>query len=181
MLKLQDNPKNIVEEKVINGNEAFNQAVILEPPRAFSRVSVVLYLCCLLGFLCSTMNGYDGYALTINEQFLDYFNGSATGPWQALVSAMYQIGGVVSLPFVGPALDSYGRKVGMFVGAIIVVCGTIIQGMTTGNGNIAQFMAGRVLLGFGVNIASAAGPMYVVEVSHPAHRGVVTALYNTFW
>jgi MFS family permease len=173
-----------VEEKVINGNEAFNQAVILEPPRAFSRVSIVLYLCCLLGFLCSTMNGYDASlfnALTINQQFLDYFNGKATGPWQALVSAMYQIGGVVSLPFVGPALDTYGRRVGMFIGAMIVICGTIIQGLTNGNANIAQFMAGRVLLGFGVNIASAAGPMYVVEVSHPAHRGVVTALYNTFW
>ncbi|KFY09255.1 hypothetical protein V491_08295 [Pseudogymnoascus sp. VKM F-3775] len=180
----QDNPKNIVEEKVIDGNEAFNQAVILEPPRAFSGASIVLYLCCLLGFLCSTMNGYDASlfnALTINQQFLDYFHGKATGPWQALVSAMYQIGGVVSLPFVGPALDSYGRRVGMFIGAIVVVFGTIIQGLTTGNANTAQFMAGRVLLGFGVNIASAAGPMYVVEVSHPAHRGVVTALYNTFW
>lgn len=130
------------------------------------------------------MNGYDASlfnALTINQQFLDYFNGKATGPWQALVSAMYQIGGVVSLPFVGPALDSYGRRVGMFIGAIIVVFGTIIQGLTTGNASTAQFMAGRVLLGFGVNIAAAAGPMYVVEVSHPAHRGVVTALYNTFW
>ncbi|KFY96418.1 hypothetical protein V498_02700 [Pseudogymnoascus sp. VKM F-4517 (FW-2822)] len=180
----QEKPKNIVEEKVIDGNEAFNQAVILEPPRAFSRVSVVLYLCCLLGFLCSTMNGYDASlfnALTINHQFLEYFNGKATGPWQALVSAMYQIGGVASLPFVGPALDTYGRRVGMFIGAIIVVFGTIIQGLTTGNASTGQFMAGRVLLGFGVNIASAAGPMYVVEVSHPAHRGVVTALYNTFW
>lgn len=42
-----------VEEKVINGNEAFNQAMILETPRPFSRVSVTLYLCCILGFLCS--------------------------------------------------------------------------------------------------------------------------------
>jgi fucose permease len=182
--KNNDDLKVPVEEKVIDGNEAFNQAVILEPPRAWSRVSIVLYLCCLLGFLCSTMNGYDGSlfnALSINHQFLNFFHGSDTGPWQARVSAMYQVGGVVALPFVGPALDNYGRRWGMFFGAITVVIGTIIQGLTEKNGSIAQFMVGRVLLGFGVTIASSAGPMYVVEVSHPAHRGVVTALYNTFW
>lgn len=180
----QDDLKEAVEEKVIDGNEAFSQAVILEPPRTWSRVSIVLYMCCLLGFLCSTMNGYDGSlfnALTINHQFLEHFNGSNTGPWQAMVSSMYQIGGVVALPFVGPALDSYGRRVGMFIGAAFVVVGTIIQGLTEKNASIGQFMAGRLLLGFGVTITGSAGPMYVVEVSHPAHRGVVTALYNTFW
>jgi MFS family permease len=173
-----------VEEKIIDGNEAFNQALILEPPRTFSFVSVVLYTACLIGFLCSTMNGYDGSlfnAITINKQFLDFFHGSNKGTWQAIVSAMYQIGGVVALPFVGPAIDTYGRRFGMFIGAFAVVLGSCIQGTTTLTGSIAQFMGGRFLLGFGVTIAASAGPMYVVEVSHPAHRGVVTALYNTFW
>jgi len=42
-------------------------------------------------------------------------------------------------------------------------------------------MGGRFLLGFGVGLVATGGPMYVVEVTHPAHRGVVTSLYNTFW
>lgn len=42
-------------------------------------------------------------------------------------------------------------------------------------------MGGRFLLGFGVSLVASAGPMYVVEVTHPAHRGVITSLYNTFW
>lgn len=54
----QDLKQVPVEEKVINGNEAFNQAMILETPQPFSLVSITLYLCCILGFLCSTMNGY---------------------------------------------------------------------------------------------------------------------------
>lgn len=40
-------------------------------------------------------------------------------------------------------------------------------------------MGGRFLLGFGVSIAASAGPMYVVEINHPAYRGVVGAMYNT--
>lgn len=120
-------------------------------------------------------------ALTINKQFLKFFDGSETGPWQARVSAMYQIGGVLALPFVGPALDKWGRKWGMFIGAAVVVAGTIVQGLSEIHQSLPQFMFGRCVLGFGVTITSAAGPMYVVEVSHPAHRGVVTALYNTFW
>lgn len=81
------------------------------------------------------MNGFDGSlfgGLTANSKFLDYFNGSNDGVrlicslrilpltlrnkiWAGLVSSMYQIGGVCALPFVGPAIDTWGRRVGMFV------------------------------------------------------------------
>jgi hypothetical protein len=33
----------------------------------------------------------------------------------------------------------------------------------------------------GVQLVSSAGPCYVVEISHPAYRGIATALYNVFW
>ena len=98
---------------------------------------------------------------------------------------MYQIGSVAGLPFIGPIIDYFGRRGGMFVGAAFIVVGTIVQGATVHTHNYLdathQFMGGRFLLGFGVSLAASAGPMYVVEVSHPAHRGIVTALYNTFW
>lgn len=59
-----------------------------------------------------TMNGYDGSlfgGLGANKVFLDFFNGSVDGPWQAINAAMYQIGGVSALPFVGPAIDTWGE------------------------------------------------------------------------
>lgn len=86
--------------------------------------------------------------------------------------------GVVALPFVGPAIDTWGRKIGMFIGAVLIILGTIIQGTSHA---ADAFMGGRFLLGFGVSIAAAAGPMYVVEINHPAFRGVVGAMYNTLW
>jgi sugar porter (SP) family MFS transporter len=66
----------------------------------------------------------------------------------------------------------------MALGAITIIIGTIIQGTSTG---ASAFMGGRFLLGFGVSIAAAAGPMYVIEINHPAFRGVVGAMYNTLW
>lgn len=127
------------------------------------------------------MNGYDGSLinnLLMNPAFRDKYNVENDGIWAGIVSSMYQIGGVSALPFVGPGVDTWGRRVGMFLGGAIVIIGTIIQGTSNTAG---PFMGGRFLLGFGVSIAAAAGPMYVVEINHPAYRGVVGAFYNTLW
>lgn len=130
------------------------------------------------------MNGYDGSlfnGLLANEQFLDFFNGTNDGTWAAFNSAMYQIGAVCALPFVGPAIDTWGRRVGMAIGAWTIIIGTIINGTTLYDDSLGQLKAGRFVLGFGVSIVSAAGPIYVVETAHPAWRSVVTAYCNTFW
>jgi MFS family permease len=94
---------------------------------------------------------------------------------------MYQIGQVVALPFIGPAIDTWGRRMGMFIGGLIIFVGVIIQITCASSQSLAQFMGGRFLLGFGVGIIGAAGPIYVVEICHPARRGVVTGLYNVMW
>lgn len=95
--------------------------------------------------------------------------------WAALTSAMYQIGAVSALPFAGPVIDSFGRRLGMVCGALLIIVGTIVNGLTTTNGSNAQLKGGRFVLGFGVTIISAAGPIYVVETAHPAFRSVITA------
>jgi len=94
---------------------------------------------------------------------------------------MYQIGGVCALFFVGPATDTWGRKWGMQIGAWIIILGAIINGTTAYNASLAQLKVGRFVLGFGVSIISAAGPIYVVETAHPAYRGIITAYCNCFW
>ncbi|TGO39197.1 hypothetical protein BHYA_0058g00070 [Botrytis hyacinthi] len=180
-----DDEKHVeVGAKVVLGNETFNEAMLKEPPKAFTWSTTQLYTACFIGFFCATMNGYDGSLinnLLVNPWFLEFYHGENAGIWAGIVTSMYQIGGVVSLPFVGPAADTFGRRFGMWLGCLCIILGTIIQGVATREAGVRQFMGGRFLLGFGVNIASAAGPMYVVEVSHPAYRGVVTAIFNCFW
>ena len=71
-----------------------------------------------------------------------------------------------------------GRRMGMFLGSSIVIVATIIQASCV---DLAGFMVGRFILGFGVALCASAGPAYVSEMSHPAWRGTMTAVYNTFW
>jgi len=176
-----DDPKKEVDIKVITGNEAFTEAMLKDPPAAWSGPQVLIYCFSIIGFFCSTMNGYDGSLinnLLANPHFKVALNVENASLWSGIVTSMYQIGGVVALPFVGPGIDTWGRRVGMLIGAGIIIIGTIIQGVSHDAG---QFMGGRFLLGFGVSIAASAGPMYVVEINHPAFRGVVGAMYNTLW
>lgn len=147
--------------------------MIKEPPSAWTKSQILVYAFSVIGFFCSTMNGYDGSLinnLLQNPWFNDKYGIENSGLWTGIVSSMYQIGGIVALPFVGPAVDGYGRRAGMFIGAMLIIIGTIIQGLSDAP---SQFMGGRFLLGFGVSIAASAGPMYVVEINHPAYRGAV--------
>jgi sugar porter (SP) family MFS transporter len=174
----------IIDTRVVLGDEAFNQAMIKEPPIPWNAIAFVLYGCSAIGFFCSTSNGFDSSMfgnLLNNDQFLAFFQVGNVGIKAGIVSSMAQIGSVVAIPFVGPALDTWGRRFGMFVGGLTIIIGVIIQGTCVHTHSVNQFMGGRFFMGLGVQLVSSAGPCYVVEISHPAYRGVVTALYNVFW
>ncbi|KAK5128248.1 hypothetical protein LTR85_002915 [Meristemomyces frigidus] len=174
----------VVAVKVVKGSEAFTEARLKDPVQIWNATTWRLVGCLLLGCFCQTMNGFDGAlfgGLTANKTFLAFFHGKNDGEWAAINSAMYQIGGVCALPFVGPAVDTWGRKIGMLLGAAIIITGAIINGTSVYSGSVGQLRGGRFILGFGVSIVSSAGPIYVVETAHPSWRGILTAYCNTFW
>lgn len=174
----------VVATKVVIGDESYNQALLKEPPIPWNFIAIQVYLCSAIGFFCSTSNGFDsslfGNLLT-NPTFLDFFAVSNVGLKAGIVSSMTQIGGVAAIPFIGPAIDTFGRRAGMFLGATIIIIGVIIQGTCVTTHSVQQFMGGRFFMGMGVSLVSSAGPCYVVEINHPKYRGIVTALYNVFW
>ncbi|KAL0934891.1 lactose permease [Colletotrichum truncatum] len=172
----------VVATKTAVGDEAFQQALLKEPPRWFG--SPIIIPAIFVAFCCSTTNGYDGSlfgTLLSSKPFKNFFGVDNKGIEAGIVTAMYQIGSVVSIPFVGPAIDTWGRRMGMFIGSGIILIGVIIQVTCIATSSVNHFMAGRFFLGFGVQIAAAAGPIYVVEVAHPAHRGICGGLYNVMW
>jgi sugar porter (SP) family MFS transporter len=174
----------IAAVKIMLGNEAFNQAMIKEPPIPFNAIAWRLYLICLVSFFCSTSNGFDsslfGTLLTITD-FKNFMDVGNVGIGAGIVTSMNQIGGVVAIPFIGPAIDTFGRRAGMFTGGLIIIIGVILQGTCVLNHNVSQFMGGRFFMGMGVSIIASAGPCYCVEIAHPAYRGIITAFYNVFW
>lgn len=169
---------------VMSRGNAFANAKDVEPPRAFTSSTLALYSFCAVGFLCSIMDGFDASLLNgllQNDDFKSYFHGANTGIWVGIVAFLYQIGSIAAAPFTGPAIDTWGRRQGIFIGTFVIIMGTVVQGTVVYTHNIKHFMAGRFITGFGSQIAGSAGPIYVIEMCHPAHRGVITALFNTFW
>ncbi|GAB1209169.1 hypothetical protein APSETT445_007936 [Aspergillus pseudonomiae] len=162
-----------------------------------------LYWCIAVAMLNSCINGYDGSLMgSINsyEQYRSYFgfDPDEGTPSTGIVYAIYTIGNIVGSFTAGPFTDfrgtspppftrachpsaksrAIGRRVGMALGSIFIIIGTIVQATCH---NLGGFMAGRFILGFGVATSATAGPAYVSEMAHPAYRGAMTGLYNVLW
>ncbi|KAK8226869.1 hypothetical protein HDK77DRAFT_487221 [Phyllosticta capitalensis] len=152
-------------------------------PSPWTKSMFKLYAILLLATLNSCINGYDGSlmaAINSYPQYRSYFgfdpdNGT---PTTGIVYAIYQIGNLVGSFAAGPACDTFGRRWGMFTGASIIILGAGVQASSV---SLAAFIGGRFVLGFGVSICATAGPAYVSEMAHPAYRGMLTGVYNTFW
>ncbi|KAF7525998.1 hypothetical protein PCG10_004509 [Penicillium crustosum] len=170
--------KEGVKVETVQGSLALDIARRTNPPNPWSVQMRKLYLFLTVAYLCSAVNGFDGSlmgALLPIHQFRETFGSGLVGSKASLIQGMYTIGGVSALPFVGVFLDTWGRRCGMFTGSCAVILGTIIGG--TAN-HMDQLLASRFFLGWGYSLASAAAPAYVVEMSHPAYRDVLTGLYN---
>ncbi|KAL2821843.1 MFS general substrate transporter [Aspergillus cavernicola] len=167
-----------VQIESVQGSVALDIARRTSPPTPWSPQMRKLYSFLAVAYLCSALNGYDGSlmgALLPIPQFRDTFGADLVGAQASLIQGMYTIGGVSALPFVGYFLDTWGRRCGMFVGSGAVILGTILGG--TAN-HMDQLLASRFFLGWGYSMAASAAPAYVVEMSHPAYRDVLTGLYN---
>lgn len=112
-------------------------------------------------------------AINAMTPFHESFGLSGAGKSTGLVFIIYNIANVCAFPFCGFVNDRYGRRVCMFIGCLIVLIGTAVQGPAQ---NLGTFMGGRFLLGFGAIIAHAAAPAYVVEIAPPAFRGATAGM-----
>ncbi|KAL3463526.1 general substrate transporter [Aspergillus heterothallicus] len=140
-----------------------------------------LYIILIVPYLCGTLNGYDGSLMgSINAMttYQEFFNMSSAGSSTGLVFAIYNIGSIPAVLFSGPVNDYWGRRMGMTVGAGIIIIGTCVQSPSVNRG---MFLAGRFILGFGVSFCCVSAPCYVSEMAHPAWRGTITGLYNCTW
>ncbi|KAJ9142977.1 MFS sugar transporter-like protein [Pleurostoma richardsiae] len=129
--------------------------------------------------ITSTTLGYDGSmtnGLNILPQYNDYFH-LETATRSLLTSAIW-IGGALSTPFGGYISDRWGRKHGMFWAAIISLVGVILQ---TAAQNIAMFVIGRMVIGFGTTMSKVATPTYVSETTPMRWRAFALGIFYDFW
>lgn len=127
-------------------------------PESTALVSFLLLLCSMVQ---STTGGYDGSmlnGLNILPSYTDYFrlNTATTG----LNTASVFIGGFFGPIWSGVIADRCGRRPAMLYGTAVTLVGIILQAASQ---NVPMFVVSRIILGWGGQIQSIAGAVYLSE------------------
>ncbi|KAJ6104077.1 hexose transporter protein [Penicillium sp. IBT 18751x] len=139
-----------------------------------------VYLTLWAAMITSATNGYDG-SLMNGLEAMDSWNESynhPTGSTLGLLAAAMSIGSMLSIPVVPYVADVFGRRAGVVIGCVIMLCGVALVSIGY---HIALFVVGRIILGFGLGIAQECSPLLVTELVHPQHRAVYSSIYNSLW
>ncbi|KAL3487615.1 putative transporter [Aspergillus germanicus] len=148
-------------------------------PNPWGRGHLKLYAACLIIYLCSTMNGYDGSlmgSINVLPEYQSYYNtsgASATG----LVFSIFNIGQMAGALFVW-VNDVCGRRMTLRVTAFLICCSAVFTALAP---TLPAFIAARFLLSFFSTICCVAAPMLLVEIAPPLHRATVAGIYNTLY
>lgn len=95
-----------------------------------------------------------------------------------LLSALYPLGSIFSLPLVPHVTDQFGRRWAIMFGSVFMVIGALLQ---TGAQDFATFVIARFILGFGSPFAIIAASSMIGELSHPKERARINSLFNAAW
>ncbi|KAH6676928.1 lactose permease [Plectosphaerella plurivora] len=143
-----------------------------------------LYISLGFLFLASSTLGYDGSLLnglqTMNtwQMFFDHPTGARLG----LYSAIPGLGGILALPVAPYIADGLGRKKGTAFGCLCIVIGALIQALVREDASArdGMFYAGRVIMGFGSNIANGTCPLLITEYNTIWYLGAIIAAWTCF-
>jgi len=115
--------------------------------------------------------------LQILPSWQAFFN-SPAGKALGLINSAQNIGALSALPVAPFVSDRFGRRATLFIGAIIMLAGVILQWAAT---SVPVFIGARVIIGFGLCFSVNAAPLLITELAYPTQRGKITSLFNTAW
>ncbi|KAF6826845.1 myo-inositol transporter [Colletotrichum plurivorum] len=94
---------------------------------------------------------------------------------QELVTSITSGGALIGAIMAGLPADRYGRKLGIYVGCVLFLIGSIIQAAAF---SVVQMTVGRFVVGLGVGSAAMIIPLYIGELAPARHRGRMIAFDN---
>ncbi len=132
----------------------------------------LLYLAATIASLSGLLFGYDtgvvsGALLFLKTQY------HLSPTMQEVVTGVVLVGAVLGAAGSGRLADRLGRRVLMIITAGIFLVGVLVTAFAPG---VAVLIAGRVIVGIGIGVASYLGPLYISEISPAAQRGSLVAL-----
>lgn len=129
----------------------------------------------LFGFDTAALNGILIMPSFVKVMGGDYMGDAAWAIRCSWITSSLLLGAAFSSPFAAIFADTVGRKLCINISSIVIFVGAIIQAFA----KCWQVMViGRVVVGTGIGILSAAVPMYLAEVSPKSIRGAISSLFE---
>ena len=128
----------------------------------------------VLAALAGLMFGLDVGVISGATQFIQKDFGVSDQVIEWIVSAM-MVGAALGALGASWLSGHLGRKRSLMLGAVLFVAGSLWCGLAPSSGSL---IAGRVVLGLAIGVASFTAPLYLAEVAPEYIRGAMVSLYQ---
>jgi MFS transporter, SP family, galactose:H+ symporter len=116
--------------------------------------------------------GYDTGVISSALLFVrTVFHLSTAG--QSIVAGIVLVGAVIGAMVAGTLSDRFGRRRVILITALAFVIGALLSAAAD---SVGVLLAGRLLIGIAIGVASMLTPLYLAEIAPAASRGAVTSL-----
>lgn len=144
------------------------------PKLIFGRFRFWLFMVGLVVILTGLLFGYDQGVISGALQFIAKdFHLSTT--LQEVVTSWVTLGALVGALLAGGLADRLGRQKAMVIGGVLFAMGALGESLAPGTWVL---VVSRFVVGFGVGIASVAGPLYAAEMAPSSTRGRYVSSYQ---
>ncbi|XP_021001952.1 proton myo-inositol cotransporter isoform X3 [Parasteatoda tepidariorum] len=153
-------------------SDANEETLVLDKRQ--EKTPMFVYVVASLSAVGGLLFGYDtGVVSGAMILLRDYFNLDST--MQGVVVSVTIIAAWVTCLCAGHLSDRYGRKFVIISASIVFSIGSVLMGISA---NIGMLLAGRVIVGMGIGLASMCVPMYIAEISPQDIRGTLVTINN---
>jgi len=135
-------------------------------------LTLIVYIAIAVAALGGLLFGYDtgvisGAILFIRQEF------ALSSTMQEIVVSAVLLGAVIGAATGGTLADRFGRRKVIIVAAIVFALGAVGTALAT---NVTWLVAGRLVVGIAIGVASFASPLYISEVSPAGVRGSLVSI-----
>lgn len=140
-------------------------------PLAGARLVYVAASCAAVGGMLS---GYDTGVISGALPFIQRSFSLSTFE-QGLVVSVVLVGAAVAAIGGGSFSDRIGRRRALILAAVLFIVGALLSAVA---GSMQLLVVARVIVGFGIGLASSVVPLYISEIAPANARGWLVSLYH---
>lgn len=138
------------------------------------KMGVWLLLVGAVIMLAGLLFGYDQGVIAGALDGIQKSFGASTTMIQ-IITSWVTLGALVGALVAGVLADKLGRRVTILLAAILFTIGALLEALSPGT---VVLVAGRLIVGFGVGVASVAAPLYAAEQAPTRLRGRFVSMYQ---